>query len=38
MAWTKQDIKKYLEESMQIKYITINYLDTKYKVQIKKEN
>ena len=37
MAWTNEDIKK-MEESMHIKYITINYLDTKYKVQIKREN
>ena len=37
MTWTKQDIKKYLEEEMHIKYITINYLDTKCEVQIKRE-
>ena len=36
MTWTKEDIKK-MEDTMQIKYITINYLDTKYEVQIKRE-
>ena len=36
MAWTEEDIKK-MEDAMQIKYIAINYLDTKYEVQIKRE-
>ena len=61
MAWTDDDIKKYINEEMtfimspkgygkeywkkqmkereqmNIKYITINYIDSKYQIQIKRE-
>ena len=39
MAWTTEDMEKYIKdrEQMNIKYITINYIDTKYEIQIKRD-
>lgn len=41
MSWTTEEMKKYIREErkkMGIKYITINYIDSKYEIQIKREN
>lgn len=41
MTWTKEDTQKYIKQEernqMNIKYITINYIDSKYQIQIKRE-